>query len=298
MDGLEGRVAVVTGASRGLGKGIAHELGVAGATVYLTGRTRRGETGADGTRGTIDATADLVTEAGGRGIPVEVDHTDDAQVAALAELIAEEQGRLDLLVNNVWAGYEGYDPADWEVPFWEEPVSWWDSMMDPGVRGHYTAAQAMLPLLLEADQALIVGISAGDEGKYLGDVVYDVAKHAQQRLAFAMAQALEGHGVASLAVVSGFARTERVLDAYELPDDGEAWREVEDLAETHSPRFVGRAVVALARDPDIMARSGGTYKVGQLGLDLGFTDIDGRQPEPWALPDEPPDRSTSVTEAS
>lgn len=286
---LEGTVAVVTGASRGLGRAIAHELGIAGATVYVTGRTRSGQVAKDGTPGTLDGTAQLVTEAGGHGLPVTVDHTDDDQVQALADRIAEEQGHLDLLVNNVWGGYEGYEPAEWEQPFWEEPVAWWDRMLDPGVRGHYTAARALAPLLIAspAERPLIVATTAGDEGKYLGDVVYDVAKHAQQRLAFALAQALGPHGVTSLAVVSGFARTERVLEAFDLPDDGAAWRQVDELAESHTPRFVGRAVVALATDPRVHELTGQALKVGQLGLDHGFTDVDGRQPAPWSLPDEP-----------
>lgn len=285
MADLQGRVAVVTGASRGLGRGIAHELGHAGATVYVTGRTRAGEQAADGSPGTIDGTADLVTEAGGEGIPVPVDHTDDDAVARLAQQVQDEQGGLDLLANNVWGGYEAYDPAVWEQPVWAQPIERWDRMMDPGVRGHYTAARALLPLMLDREGALIVGVSAGDEDRFLGDVVYDVAKHAQQRLAFALAHALEDEGVTSLSVISGFARTERVLGAFGIPDDGEAWRNVEELAGSHSPRFIGRAIVALARDPDVHERAGQACKAGELGLAYGFTDVDGRQPEPWEMPD-------------
>ncbi|NNF56986.1 MAG: SDR family NAD(P)-dependent oxidoreductase [Rhodothermaceae bacterium] len=273
---LEGKIAVVTGASRGIGRGIALELGRTGATVIVTGRSRRGEATTDGLPGTVDDTADLVTAAGGRGIAITCDHTDNAQVDALAEQIRTEQDGLDLLVQAVWGGYEQYDAALFGLPLWEQPVWRWDTMMQTGVRAQYLTARALAPLMQNRPGALIVGISAGDAGKYLGDVQYDVAKAATDRLGFALAKKLKPHGIAALTIHPGFTWTERV--AAVAPE--------ESRRAAHSPEFVGRGVVALATDPNLMDRSGGVFKAGQLGLDYGFTDTDGSQPEPFVIPEQ------------
>lgn len=270
---MRGRVALVTGASRGVGRGIAHELGAVGAIVYVTGRSRAGGPTTDDLPGTIDGTARLVTEAGGMGIAVECDHTDDPAVAALAGRIEEGHGRLDLLVNNVWGGYEAYDAELWTLPVWEQPIWRWDRMWESGVRAHYTTSRSVLPLMLDSEHSLIVNISFGDEGKFLGDVQYDVAKAATTRLAYALSEKLGPRGIVALTVYPGFTRTERVEE--------EATEET--LAGTHSPRFVGRAVVALATDPDVASKSGGAYKVAELGAEYGFTDIDGSRPEPFRI---------------
>ena len=275
MSQLRDRVALVTGASRGVGRGISHELGFAGATVYVTGRSRDGKPTTDGLPGTIDETARLVTEAGGHGIAVQCDHTDDDAAVALAGEIREGHGRLDILVNNVWGGYEAYEASLFELPVWEQPIWRWDKMLYTGVRAHYTTTRAVAPLMLRVERALIVSISAGDEGKFLGDVQYDVGKAAIDRLAFGLAAKLRGDGIVALALHPGFTRTERV----------EAEAPPEELSQTHSARFVGRAVVALATDPEVARRAGGAHKVGQLGLDYGFTDVDGSQPTPFTIPD-------------
>ncbi|MDX1610816.1 MAG: SDR family NAD(P)-dependent oxidoreductase [Candidatus Thermoplasmatota archaeon] len=280
----EGGVAVVTGASRGIGKGIAHELGLAGWTVYVTGRSRPDAPPIDGTRGTIDATADLVTMAGGKGIAVELDHTDDDRVQALAEQITEAQEGLDLLVNNVWGGYESYDPDAWNLEVWEQPVERWDKMFATGVRAHYTTTQALAPLMLDRPRPLIVGITAGDRGRYVGEVAYDVAKHAQARLCTALHHALGPHGIHAVALQSGFARTERVLDAFEV--DETSWEQEPDLAETHSTRYVGRLVLALYNAEDLPDRSGGAHRAGDLGRAYGVTDVDGRAIAPFELPED------------
>ena len=268
-------IALVTGASRGVGLGIAHELGLIGATVYITGRSRSTGPHTDDLPGTIDETATLIIKAGGRGIAVACDHTDDAAGEALASQIGAEQGRLDLLVNNVWGGYEQYDPALFELPLDEQPIRRFDKMFRSGVRAHYTTTRAVVPLLRQGRRPLIVNISAGDEGKYLGDVQYDLAKAAISRLGFALSKKLAPDGITALTILPGFTRTERVQA--EAPES--------DLAETHSARFVGRAVVALLKDPDLAPRNGGEFKAGQLGLDYGFTDVDGSQPEPFVIPD-------------
>lgn len=272
---LHGAVALVTGASRGVGRGIAHELGMAGATVFVTGRSREGDPTTDALPGTIDETASLVTASGGRGVAVECDHTDDEAVQALAGRIGSKCERLDLLVNNVWGGYEQYEAALWELPVAEQPVWRWDKMMTTGVRAHYTTTRAVLPLLLASPKPLIVNISFGDEGKFLGDVQYDVAKAAVTRLGFALARKLKPEGVTALTVYPGFTRTERV----------ERGASKEELAGTHTPRFVGRAIVALSEDPAVMDRTGQPWKVGDLAREYGFKDIDGSQPEPYSIPE-------------
>lgn len=278
MSDLRGKIALVTGASRGVGQGIAHELGIAGATVYATGRSRADGERTDDLPGTVDETAALVTEAGGKGVAVPCDHTDDAAVEDLAKRIERDTGRLDLLVNNVWGGYEAYDAELFELPAWEQPLWRWDKMLQTGLRAHYTTSRVVLPLLLRSTSPLLVNISAGDDGKFLGDVQYDVAKAAVDRLAFALAQRHRSDGLVALALHPGFTRTERVEAAF--AEQGST-----PPAETHSARFVGRAVVALASDPTVKERSGGAFKAGQLGLDYGFSDIDGSQPEPFVIPD-------------
>lgn len=270
---LSGRLALVTGASRGVGRGIAHELGAVGANVYVTGRSREGEQTTDDLPGTIDSTARLVSEAGGEGIAVECDHTDDEAVAALAERIGKAHGRLDLLVNNVWGGYEAYDAKVWTLPVWEQPIWRWDRMWESGVRAHYTTSRAVLPLMLEAERPLVVNISFGDEGKFLGDIQYDVAKAATTRLAFALSEKLQDRGIVALTVYPGFTRTERV-------EEGATEAQ---LGRTHSTRLVGRAVVALATDPDVASKSGGAYTVAELAVEYGFSDVDGSRPEPFQI---------------
>ncbi|MFC6955368.1 SDR family NAD(P)-dependent oxidoreductase [Halorubellus litoreus] len=275
MQDLSSAVAVVTGASRGVGRGIALELGAAGATVYVTGRSVDASDAPDELSGTVTGTADAVTDAGGDGIAVACDHTDDAAVAALAERIDDEHGRVDVLVNNVWGGYEEYDET-FDAPFWEQPVERWDAMFDVGVRAHFTTTRALASLLFAADDALVVTISSGDGDRYRGNVPYDVAKTADDRLGKAMAYELRGRGIASVVLHPGFTRTERVVAAFE--STGEAVPET-----AHSPAFVGRAVVALATDPDVFDRSGDVRRVGELAREYDFADVDGTQPEPFDL---------------
>jgi NAD(P)-dependent dehydrogenase (short-subunit alcohol dehydrogenase family) len=282
MQGKNGRIAVVTGASRGAGRGIACALGEAGYTVYVTGRTTRGERASDGAPGSIHDTADEVTRRGGTGVPVRVDHTVPAQVEALFEQVRSERGGLDLLVNNAWGGYERYDGAAFVAPFWEQPFEErWRGMFEAGLRTHLLASARAAPLLIGRRRGLIVSTIAWDRDRYLGTLYYDVAKHAIARMVLGLAAELKPHGVSAVALAPGFMRTERVLGAPARDWPGG----VKDLSVTESPEYVGRAVVALAGDGEVSRKSGGVYRVGDLALEYGFTDVDGRRIPPFELPE-------------
>jgi len=212
MHQLKGKVAVVTGASRGGGRGIALALGKDGATVYVTGRSIRGNSTRPDLPGTtIEDTAEQVTTRGGVGIPVRCDHTVDEEVAALFERVKQEQSRLDVLANNVWGGYENYSDETFDVPFWEQPLWRWDKMFTAGVRAHFTASRLAALLMMSRRQGLIVNTTAWDRGKYLGNVPYYVAKTAVNRMAYGMALELRVHDIAIVALAPGWMRTEDVL---------------------------------------------------------------------------------------
>jgi NAD(P)-dependent dehydrogenase (short-subunit alcohol dehydrogenase family) len=285
-------VAIVTGASRGAGRGIAVELGAAGATVYVTGRSTRAQPATTygpllalsdmaTLPGSIEQTADEVTQAGGRGVPVRCDHTREEDVAALFARVHSTSGRVDLLVNNAWGGHEAFTGV-FERPFWEQPLDQWDAMFDRGVRNHLLASRFAAPLMLAQKRGLIVTTTFWDRDRYLrGNLFYDLAKAAMSRLAFGMAEELRPHGVASLAVSPGWMRTEFVLAGHKT--DEQHWRERPALARTESPRYLGRAVAALAGDANVMEKSGGVHHVADLARAYGFTDIDGRQVEAFQL---------------
>jgi NAD(P)-dependent dehydrogenase (short-subunit alcohol dehydrogenase family) len=262
VQALRDRVALVTGASRGGGRGIAVVVGGEGASVYVTGRSRRGEQTTLGRPGTIDDTADEVTARGGKGIAVQCDHAHDQQVERLFEQIRREQGRLDLLVNNAWSGYEiAPDP---ELRFWEIEWRHWDLMFHGGVRAAAYASALAAPLMIGTGSGLIVNITWVLDRPH-GHAFYEVAKNATHKLTEQMADDLRPHGVACVAVSPGFMRLERM----KLPPDV--------AATTESPEFVGRAVAALAADEDVLERSGRVFTTPELAGDYGFTDIDGKQ---------------------
>jgi NAD(P)-dependent dehydrogenase (short-subunit alcohol dehydrogenase family) len=268
---LTGKVAVVTGASRGIGRGVALGLGEAGATVYVTGRTT--EEGAADVPGTVYHTADEVTALGGRGIAAPCDHRDDEQVEVLFRGVQEEQGRLDILVNSVWAGYERMSEEGeftWERPFWQQPLWRWDAMFDSGVRAYFTASRLAAPLMMEQRGGLIVNISSGAGRKYMSNVIYGVSKAATERLAADMAHELRPYNVAALSLYPGLVRTERVMEAAQYFD----------LSNSESPQFIGRAVAALAADPNLMQRTGQVLVAATLALEYGFIDVDGKQLHP------------------
>ena len=293
MQTLRDRIAIVTGASRGAGRGIAVELGAAGATVYVTGRSTHSapasgygsfleSTGMSVMPGSIDDAADEVTAAGGRGIPVRCDHTDSTQVQALFERVEREQGKLDILVNNAWGGHETFSLAALNAPFWEQPLAHWQSMFEHGVRNHVLACQLAAPTFLRQKRGLIVTTTFWDRDRYLkGNLFYDLAKAAMNRLAFAVAEEMRPHGVTSLAVSPGWMRTELVLAGHEA--DESSWHTRAALARTESPRYLGRAVAALAADPDVRKKSGTVQLVGELAREYGFTAADGRVIPPFEI---------------
>jgi NAD(P)-dependent dehydrogenase (short-subunit alcohol dehydrogenase family) len=284
---LQGKIAVVTGASRGIGKGAALALGEQGATVYVTGRT---VTPGKGLPGTVGETADQVTTLGGRGIAVAVDHHDDAQVDALFDRIAEEHGRLDVLVNNV---YNSADLAAWlGKPFWELPIEAWDEVIDIGVRSHYVAARRAALLMVPARSGVIVNVSSSGSQQYSHNIPYGVGKAALDRFTADAAHELEAHGVAVVSLWPGLVRTELVMagsskaadgsgrDVIALPGEGEF-----DISGAQSPLFVGRAAAALAAAPDILAKTGKAYAVADLAREYGFTEDDGSVPDVLVRPD-------------
>jgi NAD(P)-dependent dehydrogenase (short-subunit alcohol dehydrogenase family) len=277
-------VALVTGASRGAGRGIALVLGEEGATVYVTGRSVRGGPTTENQPGTIDETAELVSSRGGMGIAVRCDHTVDAEVETLIERVQQEQGRLDVLVNNVWGGYERYDGATFDAPFWDQPLWRWDRMFTAGVRAHYTASRLATPIMKAQRRGLMVSTTFWDRGKCLSNLPYDLAKTAINRLAYVMALELREYNVAAVALSPGWMRTEAVLQAYST--DETHWQEVPDLARTESVQYIGRAVAALAADPEVMEQTGRILTVGDLAREYGFSDHDGRQPPAYRMADE------------
>ena len=277
-------VALVTGASRGAGRGIALELGAAGTTVYVTGRSVGGGPTTDSVPGTIDETAREVTERGGRGIAVRCDHTVDADVESLFSRIRDDHGRLDVLVNNVWGGYEQSECRPLPmVPFWQQSLHQWDAMFTAGVRAHLTASRLAVPLMLPQRRGLIVSTTANLEAlPYMPNLFYDLAKNAVARLVWAMAQELRPHGVAALALAPGFMRTERVVEAFRRAGAPAAINGPGGPKETTA--YIGRAIVALASDERVIEKSGQLVEAGTLAHEYGFTDVDGTQPPPFRIP--------------
>ena len=273
MANLKGKVALVTGASRGVGKGVALGLGEAGATVYITGRTVEAGRAAVNLPGTIYQTAGEVEKLGGKCVPLCCDHRDDEQVQAVIARIQAEQDRLDILVNNVWGGYECFNDGTefWkEKGFWTVPLSRWDSMFQAGVRAHYIASVLAAPLMISQRSGLIVNISFFAAQRDDKGVAYGAAKAADDQMARCMAYELREHNVAAVSLYPGLVRTESIMAAARFFD----------LSNSESPQFIGRSVAALAADPDVLQKSGQVLVAAALALEYGFTDIDGKQPRP------------------
>jgi len=289
MKPLTGKIAVVTGATRGCGRGIAVELGAAGATVYCTGRsTRGGRTGLtyQNRPETIDETAEMVTAAGGVGIPVPVDHTQEGEVVSLFERIGVEQGgRLDVLVNDIWGGEE---LTEW-TPFWEQDMEKGLTLLERAIHTHILTNRHGAPLMVERNAGLIIEVGDGASYRYRGALFYSLAKVAVIHLAEAMASDLKGAGknVTALALTPGFLRSEMMLANFGVSEEN--WRDAvakdPAFARSETPRYLGRAVAALASDPDVHSKHGRALATWHLVDEYGFTDVDGSQPR-WGK-DEP-----------
>jgi NAD(P)-dependent dehydrogenase (short-subunit alcohol dehydrogenase family) len=274
MGSLDGKIAVVTGASRGAGRGIAKVLGSEGATVYVTGRSTRRQAAVPEFPHAVEDTAEEVSDAGGHGIAVACDHTDDDQVRDLFIRVRDEQGHLDVLVANAWGGYLPYPEHNewWSKPFWEQSMDRWDGMFTAGLRSHLATCLFGIPLLQEAGYGLAVLTTFTRGSRYLGNVFYDVAKNAVCRLVTALAEETKDTDLAVVGVSPGWMAVERMTG---LTD--------RQQAEMESVSYIGRAVAALAGDPGVARRSGQTLAVGDLARIYGFTDIDGRQPTPYVI---------------
>ncbi|MFC4114537.1 SDR family oxidoreductase [Nonomuraea zeae] len=295
-DALRGRVAVVAGATRGAGRGIAAALGEAGATVICTGRsTATGNSASDYDRPeTIEETAGLVTSLGGTGIPIRTDHLRSDEVRHLADRIRGEHGHIDVLVNNVWGAevLKG-GPADWNTPIWEHDLDAGLRILRLGVTTHLITSHHLLPLLIDRPGGLLVevtdGTAAYNAGHYRISVFYDLAKVAVNRLAFSQGHELSPHDATAVAITPGWLRSEMMLDNYGVTEDD--WREAlrpggdgapPGFASSESPRYVGRAVAALAADPDRRRWNQQSVTSARLAREYGFTDIDGSRPDSWA----------------
>jgi len=281
---LEGKVALVAGATHGAGRGIAVELGAAGATVYVTGRTTRDRQSEYARPETIEETADLVTGAGGNGIAVRVDHLVHDEVRRLIERIRAEQGRLDILVNDIWGGE---NLKEWNTPVWKHDLENGLRILDLGVRTHLITAHYALPLLIQGPGGLLVEVTDGTDvynsTRYRINPFYDLAKVSVTRMAWAHAQDLAPHGATAVSLTPGWLRSEMMLEIFGVREDN--WREaterVPHFAISETPRFVGRAVAALAADPDRARWNGRSLSSGELAKVYGFTDVDGSRPDAW-----------------
>jgi NAD(P)-dependent dehydrogenase (short-subunit alcohol dehydrogenase family) len=282
---LAGKVALVAGATRGAGRGTAVALGEAGATVYCTGRSTREQRSEYDRPETIEETAEVVTDAGGVGIAIAVDHLEPSEVEALAQRIDAESGRLDVLVNDIWGGER---LAEWDKPVWEHDLVNGLRILRLAIDTHLITSHFALPLLIREPGGLVVEMTDGT-GEYNAEhyrlsAFYDLAKSAVIRLAFAQSEELAPHGCTAVALTPGWMRSEMMLDNFGVTEAN--WRDgaatnPHFAAISESPRFVGRAVAALAADPDVRRRSGGSFSSGGLAREYGFTDIDGSQPDCW-----------------
>ncbi|MFF4685362.1 SDR family oxidoreductase [Streptomyces sp. NPDC001307] len=281
---LQDKVALVAGATRGAGRGIAVELGAAGATVYVTGRSTRERRSEYDRPETIEDTADLVTAAGGTGIAVAADHLDPSAVRSLVERIDREQGRLHLLVNDIWGGEKLFE---WDTPVWEHDLAGGLRLLRLGVETHAITSHFALPLLLRHPGGLVVEMTDGTAGynrdTYRVNLFYDLAKTSVLRMAFALGHELGPRGGTAVALTPGWLRSEMMLDAYGVREDN--WRDALDrephFAISETPRYVGRAVAALAADPGVSRFNGQSLSSGHLAQEYGFTDLDGSRPDAW-----------------
>jgi NAD(P)-dependent dehydrogenase (short-subunit alcohol dehydrogenase family) len=290
---LAGKIALVAGATRGAGRGIAVELGAAGATVYVTGRSTRQRQSEYERPETIEDTADLVSQAGGTGIAVPADHLVPEQVRALVERIRAEQGRLDILVNDIWGGEKLFE---WNKSVWEHGLENGLRLLRLGIDTHLITAHYALPLMIQNPGGLLVEVTDGtadyNADHYRLSPFYDLVKTAVTRMAWAHAKDLEKYGATAVSLTPGWLRSEMMLEHFGVAEEN--WRDVTEKVPhfviSETPRFVGRAVAALAADPDRARWNGQSLSSGDLAKVYGFTDLDGSRPDAWRY-------ITEVTEA-
>jgi NAD(P)-dependent dehydrogenase (short-subunit alcohol dehydrogenase family) len=298
---LKGNVALVAGATRGAGRGIAVELGAAGATVYVTGRTTRAHRSEYDRPETIEDTADLVTAAGGQGIAVAVDHLQPSAVRALVDRIADEQGRLDVLVNDIWGGET---LSDGEKPVWEHDLDKGLRLLRLAVETHAITSHHALPLLLRNPGGLVVEVTDGtadyNRDTYLINLFYDLAKASVLRMGFALGHELGPRGATAVVLTPGWLRSEMMLDHFGVREDN--WRDAVErvplFAISETPHYIGRAVAALAADPQVARWNGQSLSSGALAQAYGFTDLDGSRPDVWRYFAEAPDPDKSPVDVS
>ncbi|CAM3906480.1 SDR family oxidoreductase [Mesobacillus zeae] len=284
MKPLSGKVALVAGGTRGAGRGIAIELGAAGATVYVTGRTTRAQRSDYDRDETIEETAELVSKAGGKGIAVQTDHLKKEQVKALMERIEEEQGQLDILVNDVWGGE---NLLEWNVPVWEHSIDGGLRMLHQAIDTHIITSHYALPLLIKYKNGLVIEMTDGtaeyNAKNYRLSLFYDLAKTSVNRMAWSLAQELRPHQCTAVSLTPGWMRSEMMLDHFGVTEDNwqDAIEQEPHFVISETPRFVGRAVVALAADLNVARWTGQSLSSGQLAQVYGFTDLDGSSPDCW-----------------
>ena len=284
MQPLQNKVAVVAGATRGAGRGIACMLGEAGATVYCTGRSVRNHPSEINRPETIEETAELVESLGGTGIWAQVDHREPEQVKSLFERVKQEQGRLDILVNNI-SGDQYLTPGmlsgEAPVPFWHYPIEKGIATQQNGVHTHLITNYYAVPLMIDKQAGLIVEINDGNCLGYNNvGVYYSLSKNALVILAYLMAEELKAHHIAVVSLTPGWLRSEKMLDGFGVTPENwrDALEDMPDFIDSETPSYVGRAVVALAADPQIMEKTGHALSAGYLAREYNFTDLDGRQP--------------------
>lgn len=284
MGNLSGKIALVAGATRGAGRGIAVQLGAAGATVYVTGRSTRGQRSAIDRTETIEETAELVTAAGGTGIAMQVDHLERQQVQALVERIDKEQGQLDVLVNNIWGGEKLFSFTD---KLWEHDLDKGLHLLRLAVDTHLITSHYAVPLLIRKPGGLVIEVTDGtsdyNAANYRNSAFYDLAKTSVNRMAFGLSRELPPFGASAVSLTPGWLRSEMMLEAFQVTEDN--WRDALEMqphfAISETPAYVGRAAAALAGDAEVARWNGASLSSGQLAQVYGFTDLDGSQPDAW-----------------